>query len=142
MRGHVAEAAEDWEKLSKKRGNADPEIHAWGLVGAHYLQELRNVDEMYVKLNQKIGVERAWPDRPEKKAVSSDPLEQLAIDAVREERNGEAAKDKSDIKKHLTLARSEWEDLKGKNELPRRWFLLSAKRVRDLSDNIEKLGAK
>ena len=39
--GKLSEAAKHWGELQKKMGNADPDMHAWGLVGERYGQEIK-----------------------------------------------------------------------------------------------------
>src|SRR5262249_43760628 len=54
--GRLADAARRWKELGAKKGNGDPDLHAWGLVGEHYAQELQKVEDTYVDL-------RKWIDR-------------------------------------------------------------------------------
>jgi serine/threonine-protein kinase len=116
--GKLTDAAKLWDELSKKKESADPQIHAWGLVGARYRQELNEVDALYRQLERKA-------DENQKIQVS-DENARAGLEAVRDEKAKELAK-----------ARSKWDDLKGKTEVPRRWYLLAALRSRELRDAIE-----
>jgi hypothetical protein len=120
--GNLAGAAGRWDELSKRKGNSDPDLHKWGLVGERYKQEIKNVDALYHQLWFKIKEERNL----EKPTVPGDDLERLGLDALREE-----------MAKHLPQAKNHWDDLKSKAGNRRRWYLLAAKRSRELRDEIE-----
>lgn len=120
--GNLARAARYWEQLSKKKGHTDPDLHAWGLVGAKYLAELKKVDELYGSLENKIRAERTL----QQKAEANGDLEQLGLDAVRAE-----------FEKRLDQAKGHWDELKQKTETQsdrRRWYLLASRQARELRD--------
>ena len=48
--GKLGDARKHWEGLSKKKSNAGPDMHAWGLVGERHLQELTKIDALYTLL--------------------------------------------------------------------------------------------
>jgi serine/threonine protein kinase len=111
--GKFAEAMNKWEELGKRKGNPDPDSHAWGLVGSRYADDLKTIDTDYETL-------KAWIDT---KADRTDPFETLALHA----RRNELAEEKAQ-------AREKWEELKqaAKTESPRRWHLLASKRLKEL----------
>ena len=112
--GNLAEAAKLWESLIAKKANADPEMHAWGLLGEHYLKDHRESAKLYERLNAKL--------RADKDAKSSNPFEQCALDAVRAERAGNSAD-----------AASKWTELAKMPDVPRAWELLAFKQQREMN---------
>jgi eukaryotic-like serine/threonine-protein kinase len=112
--GHLAEAAKLWESLSAKKSSADPDMHAWGLLGEHYLKDHRESAKLYEQLNAKL--------RADKDAKSSDPFEHDALDALRTELAGNS-----------TDAASKWSELAKKPDVPRAWQLLAFKQQREKS---------
>ncbi len=66
-------AAKRWEELSKRKGNADPNLHNWGLVGERYLQDIES-EEILVKALKA------------KDEANFNKMEKLAWDALGEER--------------------------------------------------------
>jgi serine/threonine-protein kinase len=133
--GKLADAAKRWKDLSAKKGNADPDIHAWGLVGERYGQELQKVAERYTELRQRILLERATKEE----SNTSDDLERAALAAVREEIASWHAQNSGATEraqKHLALAKEKWDDLKKSAEQSdhRFWYLLAAKRARDVRE--------
>ena len=120
-KGKLADAAAKWKELSTRKRNADANLHAWGLVGERYAQELRKVEDQYVALERKIKLDRA----NEKETKSADEYEKIAIDAVKDELAGDYAK-----------ASRQWENLRKESESSadqRRWYLLAVGRLRELS---------
>jgi hypothetical protein len=113
--GNLAEAAKRWDLLSKKKGDADPDMHAWGLIGERYRQALMNVEELYRQLKGKAAAERT--------VEPTDEFEKLAVSAVRHE-----------LKNDNAAAKRDWDDLKKRADLPRRWYLLAAHRLREMRD--------
>jgi eukaryotic-like serine/threonine-protein kinase len=113
--GDLAEAAKRWDTLSKKKGDADPDMHAWGLIGERYGVSLKNIDELYRQLKVKAGTE--------KKGEPTDEFEKLAARAVQNELMSDSA-----------AAKRDWDDLKKKADVPRRWYLLAASRLREMRD--------
>lgn len=110
--GKLQDAAKAWEALSKKKGNKDADMHAWGLLGERYLQDIRKVDADYRELKLKAATN----------SDGADEFEKIALEACRAERVQTAK-----------LATAKWEELKqaAKNESPRRWYLLATKRARE-----------
>jgi hypothetical protein len=132
--GKLGDAAKRWKELSTKKGNADPNLHAWGLVGERYLQELTKVEERYADLRKRIMLARSVNE----KAKSNDELEQSALDAVAAEIAGEKADSADQAAKQFGLAEYKWDDLRKTTETKaerRPWFLLAAKRVRELHES-------
>jgi len=114
--GKIDDAAKRWKDLSTKKGNADPNIHAWGLVGERYAQELQKVENRYTELKQRVLLDRS---NDKKETNGSDELEQLALDAVHAE-----------IAKEFAKAARKWDDLKrmaAASSDRRPWYLLAAK---------------
>jgi serine/threonine-protein kinase len=107
--GNFTDAERRWRELSAKKGSADLDVRAWGLVGDRYLQELQKVDERYADLRKKAKTD----------AQPSDALERAALDAVRAEEENQ-----------LTTAKERWDSLKGNAKGPdrRQWYLLAVKR--------------
>jgi hypothetical protein len=139
--GNLAAAAKRWEELSKKKGNADPNLHAWGLVGERYLQDIDS-EEVLVKGLKAKGAKEPGPD--------FDKLEKLAWDALGEElkcgRKQKQAKkweaiDEEQAKKarveaaaHAAQAKAKWEELKSVADLRsenRRWHLVAVKHLNE-----------
>ena len=127
--GKLHDALKRWQELSKRKGNVDADLHAWGLVGERYARELNAVETLYADLQR--GVHRDIP-----KELQANVL--AAIDA-------EAARDKalkaldSEQKKaaetQRELARTKWKLVRDDSEKQaqhRRWFLLAAYRMRAL----------
>ncbi len=131
--GQIADAAKQWKELSAKKGNADANLHAWGLVGERYGQELQKVEDRYIDLRRRIMLERTTSER----SVPNDKLDETALKAVRDEIAGEKAESKDDAKKLYNDARDRWEDLRKTAETQaerRPWFLLAAKRHYELRE--------
>lgn len=139
--GKLKDAAKLWEELAKKKGNADPDLHAWGLVGERYAKALTEIDTLYAQLKAR------------KDDKGSDELETLALAATRAEYlrdkaldDAEQAKKMEDDErekmareeagKQLAEASRKWEDLRraANNPERRRWYLLAAKRMQELRD--------
>jgi eukaryotic-like serine/threonine-protein kinase len=121
--GKFAEAATQWDELSKRKNNPDLEKHAWGLLGARYAADLKTIDADYDQLKTWLGLN----------TEPSDEFEKLALEA----RKKELDRDKADPAKApelLTQAREKWEELKqaSKTASPRRWHLLASKRLKEL----------
>ena len=129
--GRLADAANLWEQLSKKKEHPNADIHIWALVGEHYLQDLKKVEDDYHQLAIKL-IANSKP---------GNELERIALDARREElaRDRELAKKddtqaKERADEHLKKARRKWEELErdAKTPSPRGWYLLALKRKHDL----------
>jgi len=118
--GKLSEARKRWQELLSLKDERTPERRQWGLLGEKYLRELDAVDELGRQLQRKINEERTF----EKKAESDNKEEALALSALRDETGDERDK-----------ARSQWDELKeqaGRQPELRRWYLLAAKKSRDL----------
>lgn len=129
--GKLPDALKHWTELSKKKGNADPEIHAWGLVGERYAKKLQEVKDRYLQLRLKIETERTT----EKKTAGDSEFETLALDAVRAEIAAERTKTPEDPEPFLVRARNQWDELKKAGEVKdelRSWYLLGAWRGREI----------
>ncbi|MBI2807100.1 MAG: serine/threonine protein kinase [Planctomycetes bacterium] len=121
--GRLPQALKRWTQLSAKKGNADAEFHAWGLVGERYAQKLELVKKRYLGLRGKVEEERG----ANKKHVADDEFEKDALDAVRAEIDAEHAKSPDDAAKFAKQARASWQALKDattKDE-QRSWHLLA-----------------
>ena len=131
-RGKLSDAAKRWKDLSAKKGNADANLHAWGLVGERYARELQAVEERYAQLRKAIEEERTLGS----KASAANDLEKTALDAVRAEIAGERAKLPEEGKDLFGRATNKWDDVKTATEAPerRQWHLLALKRLHDLRD--------
>ena len=119
--GKLGDALKLWKTLSAKKGNANPELHAWGLVGERYGQELQKVPERHEAIEKRV--KRDLADKKEIKA--SDEFEQIAAEAVQAEIAADYAK-----------AARKWDELKKSTEGSadrRPWFLLAASRLREAS---------
>jgi serine/threonine protein kinase len=130
-KGKLDAAAKHWKELSAKKGNADANLHAWGLVGERYERELQKVEERYTDLRKRVLLERA----SKIEAKASDDLEKSALDSVRDEIAGERADTPENAKEHFTLAKERWDVLQKSAEAPaerRPWYLLAAKRKYEL----------
>jgi serine/threonine-protein kinase len=112
--GMMPEAVKLWEGLSAKKALADAEMHAWGLVGEHYLKDHKAADKIYKQLDAKV--------KSDKDAKSLDGKEQIGLDAVR----FEEAKQYSD-------AKGKWDGLAKKDDIPRSWQLLALKQAREMN---------
>lgn len=126
-RGQLAEAAKCWKELSGRKGNADFDLHCWGLVGAHYAKELQNVEDRYADLRKKAATA----------AKSEDNFEKSAIAIVRSELKAEAAKSREEADKHWLQAKNGWDDLRASAEheaANRPWHLLALKRLREIRE--------
>ncbi len=121
--GKLAEAAKRWDELQKKKSSADPEMHAWGLIGEHYAQEIKKVDDLYNQLQQKAAAKNTGP--------TDDDIARLALTAMQAE-----------LARDLGKAQNEWDDLKKRPEVPRRWYLLAAKRSRDLAAEVREINER
>jgi serine/threonine-protein kinase len=121
--GKFAEAAKKWEELGKRKGNPDPDTHAWGLIGTRYNADLKTIDEDYDKLKVWIGLN----------TEPSDEFEKLALEARRKELDRDRA-EPAMATVLLMQAREKWEELKqvSKTTSPRRWHLLASKRLKEL----------
>jgi serine/threonine-protein kinase len=118
--GNLTDAATRWKELSQKKGNADPDLHAWGLVGERYGLELQKVEERYTELRKRVQKERSTKEETK----PDDKSESTALSAVREEEN-----------KNFAKAKDHWDNLKDATKAhanQRSWYLLAAKRARDL----------
>ncbi len=126
--GKLKDAAKRWTELSKRKGNLDPNLHAWGLVGERHVKELTIVDALHAQLREhRDGL---VPDKLKARVVAAIGAEIARDKAVQAKDEGLAAKEK-------TTALDNWralkEDTKDRPE-QRRWFLLAAKQVRDLGE--------
>jgi len=121
--GKFAEAAKNWDELAKRKGNTNPETHAWGLIGTRYSADLKTIDADYDKLKVWIGLN----------TEPSDEFEKLALQARRLELNRDDA-DPVKAPELLKQARDKWDELKqaSKSASPRRWYLLASKRLKEL----------
>ena len=129
-KGKLDAAAKHWKELSTRKGNADANLHAWGLVGERYGQELRKVEERYADLRKRVLLERA----SKIEAKASDDPEKSALDAVRDEIAAEKADTPETAKEHVTLAKERWDVLQtgAASDERRPWYLLAAKRKYEL----------
>ena len=119
-KGKLADAGKKWKQLSTKKSSTDPELHAWGILGDWYAQELQKVEDRYIDLRRRVMFDKTQI----KTTKADDELEQLAQDAVIAEEAEEYAK-----------AYRKWDDLKKSAEASaerRHWYLLAAKRLYDL----------
>ncbi|HZZ77507.1 MAG TPA: serine/threonine-protein kinase [Gemmataceae bacterium] len=112
--GKLAEARPLWEKLRANKASADADLHAWGLIGEHYLQDQDHADELYKKL------------LATKNGKDLSGFEKDGVNAVRLERDGKKAE-----------ARDIWEDLGKSPDLPRRWYLLAKRKSNELKRELQ-----
>ena len=127
--GKLPDALKRWNELSKKKGNADPDFHAWGLLGERYGKKLQDVLDRHVQLKTKIQYERLSG----KAAVPDSDHEKIALQAVRAELAGERAKKPEDAEPLFKKAREQWDELKKATEKEdRHWHLLAAWRYREM----------
>jgi eukaryotic-like serine/threonine-protein kinase len=120
-KGKLADAAQKWKELSKRKGSAKANLHAWGLVGERYAQELQKVEDRHVALEKQLKLDVAFS----KTTKGSDEWEQMALDAVKEELAGD-----------FTKASRHWDELKKNTEAStdlRPWYLLAVGQLRQLS---------
>jgi hypothetical protein len=116
--GKLDTASERWNDMLRYKEDADPEQRAWGLVAEKHLKELRDVDWLDGELQK-------GKDKKEGKSSS----ETMALKALAEEADGKIA-----------VARDTWGQLKRDSESDpeqRRWYLLAAKKVRELKNKEE-----
>jgi hypothetical protein len=132
--GKLPDALKRWTELSKKKGNADPDFHAWGLVGERYGKKLQEVVDRHGQLRTKIYTERLSG----KPAVADhdNANEKIALHAVRAEVAAEKTKAPDDPEPLLKKAREQWDELKKATDKDdpqqRYWHLLAAWRYREL----------
>lgn len=118
-RGRLDDAAETWQKLKEYKGNANPELHAWGLVGEKYLRQVQEIDKLYQELAARVAAEKETGE----KASAESKAERLALEALRKDQPASAMAAWTDLKSH---AQDSSEN--------RRWFLLAAKMEREWSE--------
>ena len=111
----MADAIKIWQGLALKKASTERDTHAWGLLGERYLQDHKDADALYDELRKKA----------DGKAKSSDPIEEIGMDAVWLE-NGE----------NYAAAKAKWEELSKKPDLPRRWLLLGRKQAATMNGKI------
>jgi hypothetical protein len=117
--GKLDDARNRWKELAKLKTEAMKEQRQWGLLGEKYLRELDSIDVLSKQLLRKINEERTF----EKKAEGDSKEEQLALSALRDEAEDQRK------------AKSQWDELKEQAERKpelRRWYLLAAKKSREL----------
>jgi serine/threonine-protein kinase len=110
--GRMADAKSSWEGLAAKKGNADSELHAWGLLGERYAKHHDEADAIHQRLILKAA---------DKDAKGSDIVERTGLDAVRNEQQ-----------KKYPEARKQWENLAKTPDLTRPWLLLALKQIHAL----------
>ena len=118
--GKLDAAARLWLHIAELKDAKDPDVRAWGLVGAKYYKDLQDVANTYDGLKVALQSEKILKQKHEPKSIH----EERAIQAVREE-----------IAEQWDKARDEWELLKKRTESEpdeRRWYLLAVKRLREL----------
>ncbi len=118
--GRLAEARKRWQELAKLKTDNDTEQRPWGLLAEQRLRELSAVDDLGRDLLRKINEEKTF----QKKHEGGSPEEGLALAAWRAETADEPDK-----------ARSQWNELKdqaGRQPELRRWYLLAARKTREL----------
>jgi serine/threonine-protein kinase len=118
--GDLAAAREQWQALAKHKETLDEARRPWGLLAANRLRTLDEVDQLEARLRSRLQANQTGTAK--NKAVSD--TERLALLATR----GEKMED-------FTLARDAWRDLHDryqKETEQRAWFLLAAKKVREL----------
>jgi len=126
--GRLSEASKRWKELAAKKGNANADMHAWGLVGERYAKELQKIEDNYQDLRKRAGPE----------AKSDDKLEQFALMAVRYELDAEKATMPEQAEKLLNQSKGAWDDLRtsSENDTDRRgWHLLALKRLREIRES-------
>ncbi len=120
--GKLDDAKKRWQELLKYKSETVKEKRMWALLGAKYLGELKAVDDLGRDVLKKINEERAF----DKKHDGDTKEEKLALNAMRDEVNERIAK-----------ARTQWRELRDSTKQQpemRRWFLLAARKVRDLPE--------
>ena len=125
--GRLADAAKRWKELSQRKGNANLDLHVWGLVGERYGQALQKIEERYAELRKTAATD----------ATSADTFEQSALATVRIELEAEKAKLPEQAEKHLLQAMNRWDDLRASAEANsdhRLWQLLALKRLREIRE--------
>jgi eukaryotic-like serine/threonine-protein kinase len=141
--GKLGAAAMRWHALSKKKGNADPDLHAWGLLGERYLKALEDVETLNTQLLKRKDEKGTGDFEPiALAAVRAGLLRDEALgELVRARADNDEAREKSaqdEAARRLIEARSKWNDLKsaasGNQPEHRRWFLLAGHRLHELRD--------
>jgi eukaryotic-like serine/threonine-protein kinase len=118
--GRLSDASKIWKDLAAKKGNANAELHPWGLIGERYAQELQKVEDRHDALEKRIKLDRALG----KETKGGDEFEQAALDAVKEELAGD-----------LTKTKDRWHDLRKNTEASadqRQWHLMAVWRLNEL----------
>ncbi|MCI0641315.1 MAG: serine/threonine protein kinase [Gemmataceae bacterium] len=114
--GKLGDAGAIWQQLEKYIDRTGEVNRGWGLLGRKYRTELKSVDALYQQIVQKVDEET----KTGKKLFGESKAERLALEAVR---NPQAVSIWSDLK----------QDTKNEPE-NRRWHLLAAQKLRELSE--------
>ncbi|MCI0377797.1 MAG: serine/threonine protein kinase [Gemmataceae bacterium] len=114
--GKLSDAGQIWQQLEKYVDKPGEGNRGWGLLGRKYRTELKSVDTLYQQIVQKVEGE----SKSGKKLFGESKAERLALEAVR---NPQALSIWSDLK----------QDTKNEPE-NRRWHLLAAQKLRELSE--------
>jgi serine/threonine-protein kinase len=125
-KGDLATALEEWQAVAKLRQEKDPDKRAWGLVGEKYKKDLDKAFELLKEIQLKVERERF------RKEDKKTPLEELAIQATRAERKGQA---REAAKYWQTL---QGEARKGLEQRPweRPWVLLATGKLHELAEAV------
>ena len=121
--GRMPEAAKRWTELLPLKSSKEFEPRGWGLLAEKSLAALKALDDYHARLVKQIQLEKAGEVPP---AKGENEYQSLALKAARNEAAG-----------RLPLAQKDWEELKDltKERLEQRnWYLLAAKRARELRD--------
>jgi eukaryotic-like serine/threonine-protein kinase len=122
--GRLDDATKIWKDLAAKKDNANAELHAWGLIGERYAQELQKVEDRHDALEKRIKLDRALS----KETKGGDEFEQAALEAV-----------KAEIVGDLTKTKDLWHDLRKSTETSaeqRQWHLLAVWRLSELKKKL------
>jgi serine/threonine-protein kinase len=118
--GYLDDAVQRWQSLEKARDAGDADQRIWGLLASKRIREIRDAEVREKQWREKVDQDRygARELKPETDA------ERWTAQALRAEAFGDTA-----------LALEVWEHSKEmllKNPSQRPWFLLAARRIRDL----------
>jgi serine/threonine-protein kinase len=116
--GDLAAARGHWQTLAKDKDSKDETRRPWGLLAANHLETLDEADRLEVVLIPRLQAVRSGEAQP------GNATERQALLALRGELFGD-----------LALASSTWREVQEdspKEGERRAWFLLAAKKVREL----------
>jgi hypothetical protein len=122
--GNLADARRHWQTLAKDKDSKDETRRPWGLLAANHLRTVEEAELLEAYLRSRLQAVRSGAE-----GQDGDATERLALLALRGELLGD-----------LSLAGTTWREVKedsSKDGEHRAWFLLAAKKLRELGPPAE-----